>query len=167
MLTCTLSDGLQIILVTAYNVCVNGASSDTLPVSSGVPQGSILGPLLFIIYINDILTVPLSAGSMLLYADDSMLYHPISGPEDYHHLQENMNRLCILTNDNILKYNANKCKHMVISGKKQPLVPCTPLRVNQIAMEAVGSYKYLDVWLTSSLDWSGLYKTKTTNWHHI
>ena len=43
---------------------------------------------------------------------------------------------------------------MVISRKKQPLLPCTPLRVNQIAMEAVGSYKYLGVWLTSSLDWS-------------
>ena len=62
-------------------VCVNGASSNTLPVSSGVPQGSVLGPLLFIIYINDISTVPLSAGSMLLYADDSMLYHPISVPD--------------------------------------------------------------------------------------
>ena len=71
-------------------VCVNGASSNTLPVSSGVPQGSILGPLLFIIYINGISTVPLSAGSMLLYADDSMLYHPISAPEDYHHLQEDI-----------------------------------------------------------------------------
>ena len=120
-------------------VCVNGASSNTLPVSSGVPQGSILGPLLFIIYINDISTVPLSAGSMLLYADDSMLYHPINGPEDYHHLQEDINRLCTWTNDNFLKYNSNKCKYMVISRKKQSLVPCTPLRVNQIAMEAVGS----------------------------
>ena len=83
-----------------------------------------------------------------------MLYHPISAPEDYHHLQEDINRLCTWTNDNLLKYNANKCKYMVISRKKQPLVPCTPLRVNQIAMEAVGSYKYLGVWLTSSLDWS-------------
>ena len=99
-------------------VCVNGASSDTLPVSSGIPQGSVLGPLLFISYINDISTVPLSAGSMmLLYADDSMLYHPISGPEDYHHLQEDINRPCTWTNDNLLKYYANKCKYMVISKR--------------------------------------------------
>ena len=104
--------------------------------------------------VNDISTVPLSAGSMLLYADDSMLYHPISAPEDNHDLQGDMNRLCTWTNDNLLKYNANKCKYMVISRKKQPLIPCTPLRVNQIAMEAVGSYKYLVVWLRSSLDWS-------------
>ena len=87
-------------------VCVNGASSNTLPVSSGVPQGSVLGPLLFIIYINDISTVPLSAGSMLLYADDSMLYHLISAPEDYHHLQGDINRLCS-TSVVLVNYNFN------------------------------------------------------------
>ena len=107
-------------------VCVNGASSNTLPVSSGIPQGSILGPLLFIIYINDISTVPLSRGSMLLYADDSMLYRSISGPEDYTTICKKIYRLCTWTNDNLLKYSANKCKYMVISRKKQPLVPCTP-----------------------------------------
>ena len=82
---------------------------------------------------------------MLLYAHDSMLYHPISAPEDYHHLQGDINRLCTWTDENLLKYNANKCKYMVISRKRHPLVPCTPLRVNQIVMEAVGSYKYLGV----------------------
>ena len=109
MLTNTFSDGLHIILVTAHSMfaLMHGASSNTLPVSSGVPQGSALGSLLFII---DISTVPLSAGSMLLYADDSMLYHPISAPEDYHHLQGDINRLCTWTDDNLLKYNANKCK---------------------------------------------------------
>jgi len=51
-------------------VCVNGSSSDVLPVTSGVPQGSVLGPLLFIFYINDITMVQLSDGTMSLYADD-------------------------------------------------------------------------------------------------
>ena len=64
-------------------VCVNGSSSDVLPVISEVPQGSVLGPLLFIFYINDITTVPLSDGTMSLFADDLMLYRPIYSATDY------------------------------------------------------------------------------------
>ena len=86
-------------------VCVNGASSDILPVTSGVPQGSVLGPLLFTVYINDITAVSLSEGSILLYADDSMLYRPIHAVDDYDHL------LCSWTNDSLLRYNHLKCKY--------------------------------------------------------
>ena len=135
-------------------VCVSGASSDILPVASGVPQGSVLGPLLFIIYINDISEVPLSVGSMLLYADDSMLYRPIRTPDDYVQLQMDIDKLCVWTNDNLLQYNVGKCKHMIISRKKHPLLPNAPLTINNVPMEMVSEYKYLGVLNTSSLDWS-------------
>ena len=59
-------------------------------------------PLLFIIYINDISMVPLSVGSMLLYADDSMLYRPIRTPDDYIQLQMDIDKLCVWTKNNLM-----------------------------------------------------------------
>jgi len=65
---------------------VEGATSPPLPVLSGVPQGSLLGLLLFIIYIDGLNDV-LSNCSMRLYADDLLLYRPIHSPTDYQALQ--------------------------------------------------------------------------------
>jgi len=57
--------------------------SETIPVISGVLQGSVLGPLLFLIYIDDVARVSLSEGSTLvLYADDMLLYRKIDSTED-------------------------------------------------------------------------------------
>ena len=60
------------------HVAVNGECSTTIQVLSGVPQGSVLGPLLFLIYMDTIFSIQLSEGTkMSLYADDILIYKPI------------------------------------------------------------------------------------------
>ena len=70
---------------------VDGASSDMLPVTSGVPQGSILGPLLFLIYINDIPNK--MASSIYLFADDAKFIRCITSFNDSVTLQSDLNSL--------------------------------------------------------------------------
>lgn len=73
-------------------VALDEESSSLVLVSSGVPQGSILGPLLFIIFMNSISDLPLSSGvKLVLYADDILLYKPIDSPNDAFLLQRDVN----------------------------------------------------------------------------
>ena len=77
-------------------VVVNGLASDMLPVLSRVPQGPVIGPLLFLIYIDGIKNWPLSEGSKVtLYADDMLLYRPISCTRDYIDLQNDIDMYTI------------------------------------------------------------------------
>ena len=58
---------------------MNGEVSQDMAVLSGVPQGSVLGPLLFLIYIDSLANIPVTDGTrMVLYADDLLLFRPIT-----------------------------------------------------------------------------------------
>ena len=106
------------------SVVLNGVTSDSANVLSGVPQGSVLGPLLFVIYVNDLASMQLSEGSeIILYADDLLLFRPISTTADYNILQKDISALEHWTANNSLKFNTSKCNYMVISRKKNPIVP--------------------------------------------
>ena len=135
-------------------VGVNGVSTATQPVLSGVPQGSVLGPLLFLIHIDGITSIPLSDSSMLLYADDLLLYRAIRDTHDFSRLQQDINCLHHWIKENDLQFNAAKCKYMIVSRKRQPSVPATPLHINNLVMEKVAFFKYLGVWLSHNLTWN-------------
>jgi hypothetical protein len=98
-------------------VFVNGCNSSLGEVASGVPQGSVLGPMLFVIYINDL---PLSVKSTIkLFADDTKLYRRINSIEDCQILQRDIEALESWSHKWLLKFHPNKCKVMRI-GRGHP-----------------------------------------------
>ena len=72
-------------------VVVDGEFSDSTNVGCGVPQGTILGPLLFLIHINDILTG--ISSNLRLFADDCLLYQQMESPDDQLVMQGDLNAL--------------------------------------------------------------------------
>ena len=74
-------------------VVIDGEESEECEVSSGVPQGSVLGPLLFIIFINDIAANVDPGTCIRLFADDALLYRRIDSHEDHEQLQKDLNTL--------------------------------------------------------------------------
>ena len=88
-------------------VVLNGCSSTWSNVLSGVPQGSVLGPLLFSLYVNDIPS--LVDSPILLFADDTKVYRAIKCREDHLQLQSDIDKLLVWSNMWQLKFNIAKC----------------------------------------------------------
>ena len=98
-------------------VRVNSDKSETVPVTSGVPQGSVLGPTLFIYFINDL---PDEAESFIkIFADDTKAYTSINTEEDQKRLQRTINNMVEWTEKWLLKFNSEKCKILHL-GKNNP-----------------------------------------------
>ena len=96
-------------------VVLNGTHSPWSEVSSGVPQGSVLGPLLFVIYINDMPSVIQTC--IKLFADDAKVYYPIKQDSDRLHLQQDLDSLETWAAASQLRYNAAKCQVLHIGAR--------------------------------------------------
>ena len=135
-------------------VTVSGSTSQYSVVLSGVPQGSVLGPLLFFIYVDDLARIPLSAScEAVLYADDLLLFHPIHGMEDFHYLQHDISAIEGWVSSNYLTFNSAKCKYMIVSRKANPSSPAR-LSLGNSNLEKVECFKYLGLLLSSNLSFS-------------
>ena len=92
----------------SQRVVVNGNFSSWKGVTSGVPQGSVLGPLLFLIFINDIDSSLTS--SISKFADDTKLYREVNDEKDASLLQKDLDRLFTWSQTWQMSFNADKCK---------------------------------------------------------
>ena len=133
----------------AQRVVVDGESSDSVPVTSGVPQGTVLGPLLFLSFINDL---PSGITSKIrLFADDCLLYRPISDAADSTALQEDLNTLHNWSNTWNMKFNTEKCHTLRITLRRNVIDANYHLGGSMLTM--VSEYPYLGLTLTNNMSW--------------
>ena len=100
----------------SQSVILEGKTSKSYPVLSGVPQGTVLAPLLFLLYINDIIE-PIKS-TIRLYADDILLYRVINSVDDHYNLQCDLTSLENWSDTWQMKFNPAKCVHLAITNKK-------------------------------------------------
>jgi ribonuclease P/MRP protein subunit RPP40 len=125
-----------------------GDSSNWIPVLSGVPQGSVLGPILFFIYINDI--DDRIESKILKFADDTKLYRRIINEEDVTKLQEDLATLCKWSREWLMLFNVDKCKILHL-GHGNKMVPYT---MNGVGLQAVQEEVDLGIVIQEDLKWA-------------
>lgn len=127
-------------------VCIGTSASDVARVTSGVPQGSILGPLLFLLYINDLKSINPNV-IMPKFADDLKLYRRIFNNPDYHELVFSLKRLESWSAEWQLPISASKCKVFPIGTKNKFL----NYNLMGAPLEHMTDVKDLGVWFSSDL----------------
>ena len=146
---------------------VNGVDSNVAEIEVGVPQGSCLGPLLFLIYIND-LPQAVQDSSVTMYANDTSLCHQ---SHDLTQLNEAINsdlkKLETWLNGNKLSLNVAKTHSMLISTKQKGSSlrsrdEALELKIRENELEVVQKTKYLGVQIDCNLDWNEQIKAVST-----
>ena len=133
-------------------VVINGQASQWTFVKAGVPQGSILGPLLFLVYINDIVN-DLNA-SVRLFADDTSLYIIVENPNTAAvTLNNDLKHISNWANDWLVDFNPSKTFSMLISRKRDSVNHPT-LFMNNIPLKCMSTHKHLGLTFSDTCDWT-------------
>ena len=147
-------------------VVIPGACSDWLPVTAGVPQGSILGPLLFLLYINDI--VDNIKATIRLFADDTSLYIIVDNPHNTAgQLNTDLQMIHQWATQWLVTFNPTKSESIIFSRKlNKPNHP--PIFMNNQPINEVHTHKHLGVFLSSDCQWHDhLAYIKSKAWSRI
>ena len=140
-------------------VVLDGDSSTELPVSSGVPQGSVLGPILFLLYIYDL---PDNIQSNVrLFADDTAVYLTVQGQEDADILQADLNVLQEWEKAWDMEFNPSKCQVLHISRHRRPIKQ--PYTMHGKVLDSIDHARYLGVDISSDLNFNHHINRVTAN----
>ena len=141
---------IQSFLAERYQkVVLDGKTSISSPVTSDIPQGTVLGHLLFMIYINDLPSRVSSTAQ--LFADDCLLYRVISSQEDAASLQEYLDRLLEWESDWQMAFNPDKCEQIRITNKKK--IVQSSYQIHGQVLKEPTKAKYFGVTIDKTLSW--------------
>jgi len=131
-------------------VAVTG--SQWAPILSGVPQGSVLGPLLFISYIND---MPETVSSFIyMYADDTKVVREVTTARDCEELQADLDSIQHWSEKWQMKFNSSKCKIMHLGHSNNRAEYTMNDNGIEISLEVISKEKDLAVWMDDRLKFS-------------
>ena len=131
-------------------VVLDGDTSTELAVSSGVPQGSVLGPILFLLYINDL---PDNIQSNVrLFSDDTAVYLAVQGQEDTDIIQNDINILQKWEKAWDMAFNPSKCQVVHISRSRKPIK--NKYTMHGQVLDSIDHARYLGVDISSDLNFS-------------
>ena len=134
---------------------VNGTKSDTKAVTYGVPQGSVLGPLLFLIYTNDLVNCISPINKLRLFADDSNVFISKSSPQDLKdEMRSTLIKLFNWFKANKLSVNSQKTSYTIFSNNYRKLPDfLNSITINNTTIKRTSSTKYLGIILDEKLKW--------------
>ena len=129
---------------------IDGSKSNTRTVEAGIPQGSRLGPLLWILFVNDISENIES--EILIFADDTSLFASAKDPtETALILNRDLEKIGAWAEKWKVMFNASKSKDIIFS--KKMLFNSPPVLLNNSVINRVHQHRHLGIWLSSSQDW--------------